>query len=265
MYCVDAATGQPLWVSKVGWVWTSSTPDDTQVYTGTVDGNIVALRADSGEPVWTFRTNGGGYPAPAVDDQRVYTGSWDGQCYAIDKKTGALDWAYSSFGGLPDSAAGVIWKGLFICRTDGELCGLDLNTGEKLWAFRDPREGLGKTVMNATPSNSGDYTFVSTSIDHDGAALGATLYCIDNTNGEELWHYTVAGGWTGSSSTTNTVICGSSTEAFVTCLGVTPNPDGTPRILWRTKIGGILEETIPAISGNMAYLLCSDGYLYAFR
>ncbi|MEX0320953.1 MAG: PQQ-binding-like beta-propeller repeat protein [Puniceicoccaceae bacterium] len=265
MYCVDANTGEPVWSSKVGWVWTTSTPDDTQVYTGTVDGRIIALEANTGKEVWEHLTNGGVYPAPAVDDKRVYTGSWDGQYYAIDKKTGSLDWAHSSFGGLPDSAAGILWRNLYICRTNGELCGLDRETGEKYWGFLDPRQGRGKTVMNSTPSVSGNYAFVSTSIDHDGAALGATLYCIDNTTGEELWHYTGAGGWTGSSCTENTVICGSSTESFVTCLDVNPNPDGTPRIIWRTKIGGILEETIPAISGNMAYLLATDGYVYAFK
>ena len=265
MYCVCAETGEPIWSSKVGWVWTTSTPDDTQVYTGTVDGRIIALEADTGKEVWQHLTNGGVYPAPAVDDQRVYTGSWDGQYYAINKKTGSLDWAHSSFGGLPDSAAGILWNNLYICRTKGELCGWDPDTGEKFWGFLDPREGRGKTVMNSTPSVSADFAFVSTSIDHDGAALGATLYCIDNRTGKELWHYTGAGGWTGSSCTENTVICGSSTESFVTCLDVKPNPDGSPRIIWRTKIGGILEETIPAISGNMAYLLCTDGYVYAFR
>ena len=265
MYCVEADSGLPVWSSRVGWVWTTSTPDDTQVYTGTVDGRILALEAETGNQVWELPTNGGVYPSPAVDDRRVYTGSWDGQYYAINKKTGSLDWAHSSFGGLPDSAAGILWRNLYICRTNGELCGLDRDTGEKYWGFLDPREGRGKTVMNSTPSVSGNFAFVSTSIDHDGAALGATLYCIDNRTGKELWHYTGAGGWTGSSCTENTVICGSSTESFVTCLDVKPNPDGTPKIIWRTKIGGILEETIPAISGNMAYLLCTDGYLYAFR
>ncbi|NDV61566.1 PQQ-binding-like beta-propeller repeat protein [Puniceicoccales bacterium CK1056] len=265
MYCVDAKTGDPVWSSKVGWVWTSCMPDGAKVFTGTVEGDIIALEPDTGKRLWTHQTNGGIYPAPAVDDKRVYTGSWDGSYYALNKETGLLDWAYSSFGGLPDSAAGVLWQGMFICRTNRELCGLDKNTAKKLWGFSDPRKHLGNTVMNATPSNSGNRTFVSTSIDHDGAALGATLYCIDNSTGEELWHYTGAGGWTGSSCTENTVICGSSTERFVTCLDVAGNPDGTPRIIWRTRIGGILEETIPAISGDMAYLLCTDGYLYAFR
>ena len=265
MYCVDENTGLPIWSSRVGWVWTTSTPDETQVYTGTVDGNIVALDIENGAPVWTLKTNGGVYPSPAVDEERVYTGSWDGNYYAIDKQSGRLDWVYSCFGGLPDSAAGVIWNGLYICRTTGELAGLDLETGERQWGFTDPRGETGRTSMNSTPSNSGHRTFVSTSIDHDGAALGARLFCIDNRTGEYLWHYTGAGGWTGSSCTENTVICGSSTESFVVCLDVEANPDGSPRILWRTKIGSILEETIPAISGNRAYLLCSDGYLYAFE
>jgi glucose dehydrogenase len=265
MYCVDANTGSPIWTSKVGWVWTTSTPDDSKVYTGTVDGRIIALEVDTGQEVWEHLTNGGVYPAPAVDDKRVYTGSWDGQYFAIDKNTGKVDWAYSSFGGMPDSAAGVLWRNMYICRTDGRLCGLDRDTGERYWAFEDPRKGKGMTVMNSTPSCSGDKTFVSTSIDHDGAALGATLYCISNKTGEQLWKYSGAGGWTGSSCTENTVICGSSTESFVSCLDVEPNPDGSPNIIWRTKIGSILEETIPAISGNMAYLLCTDGYLYAFQ
>ncbi|MFY0654941.1 MAG: PQQ-binding-like beta-propeller repeat protein [Cyclobacteriaceae bacterium] len=265
MYCVDAKTGSPIWSSNVGWVWTTSTPDETQVYTGTVDGRIIALDIENGEEVWEHLTNGGVYPAPAVDDKRVYTGSWDGQYFAINKKTGKVEWAYSSFGGLPDSAAGILWRNMYICRTDGRLCGLDRDTGERYWAFEDPRNGLGKTVMNATPSCSGDKTFVSTSIDHDGAALGGTLYCISNKTGEKLWEYTGAGGWTGSSCTENTVIVGSSTESYVTCLDVEPNPDGSPKIIWRTKIGGILEETIPAIYGNMAYLLATDGYVYAFQ
>jgi outer membrane protein assembly factor BamB len=187
MYCVDAKTGNPVWSSKVGWVWTTSTPDNTRVYTGTVDGRIVALDANTGKELWEHLTNGGVYPAPAVDNIHVYTGSWDGQYFAINKKTGKVVWAHSSFGGLPDSAAGILWRNMYICRTDGRLCGLDRETGKLYWAFEDPRKGQGMTVMNSTPSCSGDKTFVSTSIDHDGAALGATLYCISNKTGEQLW------------------------------------------------------------------------------
>jgi outer membrane protein assembly factor BamB len=51
----------------------------------------------------------------------------------------------------------------------------------------------------------------------------------------------------------------------MSCLATEPNPDGTPKILWRTRVDGIFHESIPAIHGDRAFILCSDGYLYAFE
>jgi len=61
------------------------------------------------------------------------------------------------------------------------------------------------------------------------------------------------------------VICGSSTDVFISCLATEPNPDGTPNLLWRTRVDGIFHESIPAIHGDRAFILCADGYLYAFE
>ncbi|VGO19585.1 outer membrane protein assembly factor BamB family protein [Pontiella sulfatireligans] len=263
MYCVDEDTGKPIWTSNPGWVWVTSMPDDDKVFTGTVDGRIIALNAKNGKEIWEHLVGGGVYPSPAVDDEKVYTGSWDGAYYALNKKTGIPEWIHSSY--CPDSAAGTIWKNRFIVRTHKALAAMDIDTGETIWEFKDPRSAIGHTRMNSTASHSGDYTFVSTTIDHDGVALGARLFCLNTFTGKELWHYDYAGGWTGSVCTPKTVICGSSTDNVVTCLSLEPNPDGTPKIIWRTKIGGILQESIPAVSGRRAYVLCTDGYLYAFQ
>ncbi|VGO19582.1 outer membrane protein assembly factor BamB family protein [Pontiella sulfatireligans] len=263
MFCVDARTGDPIWTSHPGWVWVSSMPDEGRVFAGTVDGRIIALDAGNGQELWEHKTNGGVYPSPAVDADKVYTGSWDGGYYALNKFSGVLEWVYSC--PYPDSAAGTLWKGRFIARTQKSLTAIDPNTGKKIWNFVDPRTKTGHTRMNSTPSHSGDYTFASTTIDHDGVAMGARLFCLDTHTGKELWHYDGAGGWTGSVCTPETVICGSSTDHFVTCLALEPNPDGSPRILWRTKVGGIFQESIPAVSGRRAYVLCTDGYLYAFQ
>jgi outer membrane protein assembly factor BamB len=119
--------------------------------------------------------------------------------------------------------------------------------------------------MNATASASGNKVFISTTIDHDGMPCGGRLFCLDDKNGKLLWHYTGAGGWTGSSCTPDTVICGSSTDVFMSGLATEPNPDGTPRLLWRTRVDGIFQESIPAIHGDRAFILCSDGYLYAIQ
>jgi outer membrane protein assembly factor BamB len=271
VYCVAEDDGSPIWTSKVGWVWTTSTPDGDRIFNGTVQGDICALSTDDGKVLWTRPTNGGIYPAPAVSNGRVYTGSWDGYYYALDRQTGLLDWCYATegvdyaYGGGPDSAAAIIWKGNLICRVVPQtLIALNQDSGKEIWRFKDTTRENGKHNMNATPSASGNKIFVSTSIDHDGMPCGGRLFCVDDKTGELLWYYTGAGGWTGSSCTSNTVLCGSSTDVFMSCLATEAKPDGTPRVLWRTRVGSIFQESIPAVYGDQAFILCSDGYLYAF-
>jgi outer membrane protein assembly factor BamB len=270
MFCVREDDGALIWTAQPGWIWTTSTPHGERLYTGTVDGNIFALSTKDGRVLWKRPTNGGIYPSPAVSQGRVYTGSWDGYYYAIEEQTGLADWAYAKegidyrWGGGPDSAAGVLWKGNLICRIIPQtLVALDQDTGEEVWRFTDttrPKRG-----MNATASASGNKVFISTSIDHDGMPCGGRLFCLDDATGKVLWYYTGAGGWTGSSCTADTVLCGSSTDVFMNCLATEAKPDGTPEVIWRTRVGSIFHESIPAIHGARAFILCSDGYLYAFE
>ena len=270
LFCVSEADGSPIWTAQPGWVWTTVTPHHGRLFTGTVNGNIVALSTEDGRLHWNRPTNGGIYPAPAVGDGEVITGSWDGYYYALEAESGETVWAYAregvdySRGGGPDSAAGILWKGNFLGRIAPQtLVALDLQTGRERWRFTDPTRP--KFGMNATASASGDKVFISTTIDHDGMPCGARLFCLDDTTGKLLWYYTGSGGWTGSSCTPTTVICGSSTDVFVSCLAIDANPDGSPHLIWRTRVEGIFQESIPAIHGDRAFILCSDGFLYAFE
>ena len=270
LFCVSETDGSPLWTAQPGWVWTTSTPHEGQLYNGTVDGKIFALSTEDGSTRWMRPTNGGIYPSPAVADGKVFTGSWDGYYYALDETTGRTRWAYAKAGvdyrrgGGPDSAAAILWKGDLLARiVPNTLVSLDGKTGVEKWRFNDPTRP--KKGMNATASASGNKVFISTTVDHDGMPCGARLFCLDDSTGKILWHYTGAGGWTGSVCTPDTVICGSSTDAFISCLAIEPNPDGTPKLLWRTRVDGIFHESIPAIHGDRVFILCSDGYLYAFK
>lgn len=58
---------------------------------------------------------------------------------------------------------------------------------------------------------------------------------------------------------------GSSTGPFFVCLDPQGNGDGTTRVVWRRKLGGVFEESVPAIHGDKLFVLCADRYLYAFR
>ena len=270
LHCVNESDGAPLWTAQPGWVWTTSTPHDGRLFTGTVDGNIFALSTEDGRTLWKRPTNGGIYPSPAISEGHVYTGSWDGHYFALDEATGRTDWAYAkegvdySRGGGPDSAAAILWKGHLLGRiVPNTLVALDQLTGQEKWRFSDPTRP--KMGMNATASASGNKVFISTTVDHDGMPCGGRLFCLDDATGKLLWHYTGAGGWTGSSCTPDTVICGSSTDVFLSCLATEPNKDGSPRLLWRTRVDGIFQESIPAIHGDRAFIVCSDGFLYSFQ
>lgn len=98
LHCVGEADGSPIWKAQPGWVWTTSTPHDGHLFTGTVDGKIFALSTEDGRSRWMRPTNGGIYPSPAVADGKVFTGSWDGYYYALNENTGRTHWAYAKEG-----------------------------------------------------------------------------------------------------------------------------------------------------------------------
>jgi hypothetical protein len=43
------------------------------------------------------------------------------------------------------------------------------------------------------------------------------------------------------------------------------SPEKTPRLLWRFKTGGVMYESLPAVSANQGFFLSNDGWLRAIR
>lgn len=88
------------------------------VYAGGHDGFIYALRAETGERLWEFRTGKKVNSTPAVHGGRVFVGSMDGFLYALRADDGALEWKFASgskvfrqisYGGVRSSPA--VWDG----------------------------------------------------------------------------------------------------------------------------------------------------------
>jgi outer membrane protein assembly factor BamB len=67
---VSEADDAPVWTAQPGWVWTTSTPHDGRLYTGTVDGKILALSTEDGRTLWMLPTNGRIYPGPAQPEPK---------------------------------------------------------------------------------------------------------------------------------------------------------------------------------------------------
>jgi len=48
LYAVSEKDGMPLWKQQVGWAWVTTTYSEGRLYTGTVEGDILCLKANNG-------------------------------------------------------------------------------------------------------------------------------------------------------------------------------------------------------------------------
>ncbi len=78
---------------------------DGKVYVGSFDGNVYALDASTGTPIWNYTTGYEVWSSPAVADGKVYIGSMDYKIYALDASTGTLLWNYVTSGAVFSSHA----------------------------------------------------------------------------------------------------------------------------------------------------------------
>ncbi len=268
-YAIDQKTGEPVWtIDKLGWT-SLGAPGyaDGIVFVGTVEGTMFGIDASDGSIVWEYRTGKGIYPSPATDDTNVYTGSHDGHYYAFNQKTGDVVWQTftanpDGHGGLPDSAATVLWKDHIYAQKRGAfIVALNKHTSEEVWSWKQPANYL----QNGTVAAAHDRIYGSVVRQVTGIPYYASVHAFDDVeNGSaELWSYSDGGGGGGLTApvaTDDKLIFGSSAGVFVTCLDPS---DGS--LKWRCYVGGPMEESVPAIYGDKAFFHCRNGYFYAIR
>ncbi|GAL67977.1 serine/threonine protein kinase-related protein [Jejuia pallidilutea] len=283
-YALDKNTGEIKWKTEAfGPVWISPVEANGLMFLGNMIGDFFAFDPLNGDIKWSYRTandtpykdkslefkSGHGWPPgvycnPAVEGNVVYTGSWAGFYYAFDQKTGKLLWKSktqpdSTLGGLPDSSAPVLHKNyLYVQKAGREIAAINKNSGKIEWAWEAPVGFL----QNGTVAAHGNMFFGSAVRQVTTLPYNATIFAFtDVENGGKLqWQYKGGGGLTAPVITKDKLVFGSSADPFMTCL----DPK-TGNVIWRTYVGGIMLESVPAIYGNKVYALIKNGYLYAIK
>ena len=241
--CVDANSGNVLWTfftapegSLGGGVWSSCAvdPNRRMIYVGTgnyCSGNdthsstVLALNADSGSLVWSFRrvppgdkSNFDFGASPVLFDvvgiPALVIGSKNGHCYALHRQTGELLWDTvitdgSSIGGTissPAAANGMVFMGCQVQSTTGKVVGLDARTGGKVWEAETPDGIIGSTAV------SGGAVFI-------GVADG-TVRAYDAQTGNQLWRSASHGRIFGGVSITQDRIFAGSLDQSVYSFGL---------------------------------------------
>ncbi|MBV9516554.1 MAG: PQQ-binding-like beta-propeller repeat protein [Hyphomicrobiales bacterium] len=150
------------------------------IYRGCDAGKMHAFAADTGAILWEYQATGaalrkGIWSSPAHHDGRLYFGAYNGVVYCLDAKTGAEVWT-QSFGEWVGASPivvpehGLVYIGIEYERpwAQGNVCALDMRTGEKVW------ERLTKKYQHGSPAywRGGDLVLWGTA-DHEMAALHA--------------------------------------------------------------------------------------------
>jgi outer membrane protein assembly factor BamB len=282
-YALDKDTGEPVWEAK-GYLgmWVAPVYAGNRLFLGDMGGHMFSMDPANGKKLWSWFTGEGtdkehpprgsrghGYPPgvycnPAADDERVYSGSWAGYYFALDQETGKLLWRTRTnngnpSGGLPDSAAPVLWKNHLVVQKAGhELAALHKDDGRIAWTWEAP-DGF---LQNGSVAALDDRIFGSVVRQVVEIPYNATVVAFEDVEhgAKEVWRYRGGGGLTGPVVTDDKIIFGSSADMFLTCLDP---EDGSLR--WRLFIGGQMRENVPALYGNMLFAHGNNGFLFAVR
>ena len=148
--------------SKDGFASTAAIVGD-HVYVGTLSGEMLCLKRETGDTVWTYRTVDkveknsfapGFQSSPAVTAEGVFAGDEDGVFHAIDRTTGKKKWSYAS-GGQIVASANVVGDKLIFGSYDSSLYCLKETDGKEIWKFQTADR------VNGSPAVSDKHTFVT--------------------------------------------------------------------------------------------------------
>jgi outer membrane protein assembly factor BamB len=117
-----------------------------------------------------------------------------------------------------------------------------------------------------TPATDGRLVLISIFGNAYEWPYGVALYGLDGDTGSELWSLPNLGGLTAPVITgSGSFVVGSMGSPFVCGYQLHREAAATPTLQWRFRTSGVMYESLPAISGGLAYFLSTDGWLRALR
>jgi outer membrane protein assembly factor BamB len=90
---VDAETGKPVWTRKLaGHLESSPVAVGGTLYLGTDKTNVVAVRTSDGRVLWQFNSPGAIKASPSFHDGRVFVADYESGMFCLDAKNGKPVW-----------------------------------------------------------------------------------------------------------------------------------------------------------------------------
>jgi len=243
--------------------WAGIALHDDVLYTGSIDGKVIAVNATARELEWSYAISMPStgmscsqtsrptpiYGTPAVFQDLCYVAAYSGRVYALNIITGRERWVYPKEGYMGAIVASPVVAGdtIYVSSSDGKVHALDATYGELKWSS----EPLGEKLW-ITPAIEGDTIYVST--------FEGYIYSLSTKDLSLLpWTFKANVGFVSSPVIyQDTIFVG----AFDNNLYAIKIGESEP--IWRF-CGGEWFWATPVVKDGIVYAGCLDGKIYAIN
>lgn len=202
IHALDATTGANRWSHRIrvsgdledATFGGGASFNNGRVYATNGVGDVVALDAKTGNPLWRVKPAGPLRGAPTVAFNSVYVMTQDNQIYALDAEDGGIIWqdaAASGQSGVFGVAAPAVGQGTVIAGySSGELVSYRYENGRNLWSDSLSRTSISTQVGTLTDVDADPI------IDQGrvyALGQGGRMAAYELTTGQRLWELTLAG------------------------------------------------------------------------
>jgi outer membrane protein assembly factor BamB len=260
-FCLDTShQGSLLWLNYTGGSDSSLAATNDSLYQKNIYGDVLALRATTGELSWTCYIGAGMWmflSSPVIANDKVYFSCENGSFYCFDvhnAKDPRILWRNSLYGAMKSSPA-IVNDTLIVGSNDGNVTCLNGSRGKRLWSFHTNDE------VWSSPSILNDRVFIGS---NDG-----TLYCLPlkDPNGDGIityaeihWGYHTNGPVHSSPAVAYGNVFFGSDDGNLYCLDAS-----TGTLKWSFPTGGPIYSS-PAVTANgLVYIGSTDMILYCIN
>lgn len=244
-----AATGQEAWQhASTAEIKAGVTPftagDVPAVVVAGFGGEVLALKAADGTPLWTFDAGGPIAGAASVGEAGVVFGGCNGTIDVLDPLTGKQKQRIDIKIYMPNSVALHGAHGYF-AHSGNKIEAWDLLQAKALWSFQER-----------------DFPYFTSPAVSDDVVIaggdGKRLHCLKRADGSELWSFRARDKITSSPVISGDLVFFGSDDGRLYALGLA---DGGEK--WSYEIGAAVKSS-PAVINGLVLVGADDGAVYAF-
>lgn len=198
LVAVDAESGKEVWVRKLaGHLESSPMAEGGTLYLGTDKTNVVAVRASDGKVLWQFNSPGAIKASPSFHDGRLYVADYQSAMFCLDATDGRLLWRTNT-SRVPPYGRGGFYSSPAIAFG-------------RVYAARDD----GTVFAFDERGGEVDWTFPTNDFVYGSPAVARVpgtppsvyigsydehFYALDARNGKQRWRYDVGGAVPGTAT-----------------------------------------------------------------